>query len=288
VRLSHATAKGKGVAASSTSGDGGSSLDRTDQEFARSLPSSSPGLEAAFQTSFPAAAVSQHRHVSSPSTLAVYGDSGGNVKRNSVVSLANPTSHPSRPQSAAPDAVSVPSDRINPSTLSSEARALTIQDIPPSLVVQIAALARNGTLLEYLLQNDCTDAAEALSRSSLALSNPSIEKTKAREKNPAPPQGLQARSTPSNDGAGTATNVRPSVPLDESKLDEGTRDLLSSLTENMAGSSSDPYNTTVFVGGLSSLIPEDTLRSYFAPFGDIHYVGVKTLEGADNISLPSL
>lgn len=37
-------------------------------------------------------------------------------------------------------------------------------------------------------------------------------------------------------------------------------------------SSSDPYNTTVFVGGLSPLISEDTLRTFFAPFGDIHYV----------------
>lgn len=37
-------------------------------------------------------------------------------------------------------------------------------------------------------------------------------------------------------------------------------------------SSSDPYNTTVFVGGLSPLIAEDTLRTFFAPFGEIHYV----------------
>ncbi|KAI0682642.1 hypothetical protein C8Q76DRAFT_637103 [Earliella scabrosa] len=38
--------------------------------------------------------------------------------------------------------------------------------------------------------------------------------------------------------------------------------------------SSDPYNTTVFVGGLSPLISEDTLRTFFAPFGEIHYVKV--------------
>lgn len=36
--------------------------------------------------------------------------------------------------------------------------------------------------------------------------------------------------------------------------------------------STDPYNTTVFVGGLSPLIGEDTLRSFFTPFGEIHYV----------------
>ncbi|KAJ3837830.1 hypothetical protein F5878DRAFT_197265 [Lentinula raphanica] len=38
--------------------------------------------------------------------------------------------------------------------------------------------------------------------------------------------------------------------------------------------STDPYNTTVFVGGLSPLIQEETLRTFFAPFGDIHYVKV--------------
>lgn len=38
-------------------------------------------------------------------------------------------------------------------------------------------------------------------------------------------------------------------------------------------SSSDPYNTTVFVGGLSPLISEETLRTFFIPFGEIHYVG---------------
>jgi RNA recognition motif. (a.k.a. RRM, RBD, or RNP domain) len=36
--------------------------------------------------------------------------------------------------------------------------------------------------------------------------------------------------------------------------------------------STDPYNTTVFVGGLSPLVGEDTLRTFFAPFGEIHYV----------------
>ncbi len=41
--------------------------------------------------------------------------------------------------------------------------------------------------------------------------------------------------------------------------------------------STDPYNTTVFVGGLSPLISEETLRTFFAPFGDIHYVSVVPL-----------
>lgn len=36
--------------------------------------------------------------------------------------------------------------------------------------------------------------------------------------------------------------------------------------------STDPNNTTVFVGGLSSLISEETLKTFFAPFGEITYV----------------
>ena len=52
------------------------------------------------------------------------------------------------------------------------------------------------------------------------------------------------------------------------------RAILASLTgpNGEQLSSADPYNTTVFVGGLSPLIQEETLRTFFAPFGDIHYV----------------
>ncbi|KAJ7856815.1 hypothetical protein B0H14DRAFT_707194 [Mycena olivaceomarginata] len=38
--------------------------------------------------------------------------------------------------------------------------------------------------------------------------------------------------------------------------------------------STDPYNTTVFVGGLSLLVGEETLRTFFVPFGELHYVKV--------------
>ncbi|KAJ7900741.1 hypothetical protein B0H14DRAFT_3123809 [Mycena olivaceomarginata] len=38
--------------------------------------------------------------------------------------------------------------------------------------------------------------------------------------------------------------------------------------------STDPYNTTVFVGGLSPLVGEETLRTFFVPFDEIHYVKV--------------
>ncbi|KDN38195.1 RNA-binding domain-containing protein, partial [Tilletiaria anomala UBC 951] len=41
----------------------------------------------------------------------------------------------------------------------------------------------------------------------------------------------------------------------------------------------DPNNTTVFVGGLSSLISEDTLRTFFVPFGEISYVKIPPGKG---------
>jgi RNA recognition motif-containing protein len=41
----------------------------------------------------------------------------------------------------------------------------------------------------------------------------------------------------------------------------------------------DPNNTTVFVGGLSSLVTEDELRLYFQPFGDITYVKIPAGKG---------
>ncbi|KAG8960116.1 RRM protein [Tulasnella sp. 419] len=43
--------------------------------------------------------------------------------------------------------------------------------------------------------------------------------------------------------------------------------------------STDPYNTTVFVGGLSGLISEDTLRTFFRPYGEIHYVKIPPGKG---------
>ncbi|KAG9118638.1 RRM protein, partial [Ceratobasidium sp. 392] len=59
---------------------------------------------------------------------------------------------------------------------------------------------------------------------------------------------------------------------DAAKL-ESARALLGVLN------SADPYNTTVFVGGLSGLIAEETLRGFFAPFGEIHYVKIPPGKG---------
>ena len=46
-----------------------------------------------------------------------------------------------------------------------------------------------------------------------------------------------------------------------------------------SNSALDPNNTTVFVGGLSSLISEETLKTFFAPFGEIIYVKIPPGKG---------
>lgn len=69
---------------------------------------------------------------------------------------------------------------------------------------------------------------------------------------------------------------RYNIPEESWKHHAQARAILSNLIgpNGEQLTSSDPYNTTVFVGGLSPLISEDTLRTFFAPFGDIHYVKV--------------
>ncbi len=67
---------------------------------------------------------------------------------------------------------------------------------------------------------------------------------------------------------------RYNIPEESWKHHAQARAILSNLIgpNGEQLTSSDPYNTTVFVGGLSPLISEETLRTFFAPFGEIHYV----------------
>lgn len=145
-------------------------------------------------------------------------------------------------------------------------RVQSIHDVPPAMIARIADLARNGNLGSYLIEqgyNGISDALpmELLSALSLQPNGDSGARSQTKD------------SRPRSIALGT-DGVRSSTVPDETGLEDNSRELLSSLSDNTAGSSGDPYNTTVFVGGLSALIPEDTLRSFFAPFGDIHYVSV--------------
>ncbi|MCO5565874.1 hypothetical protein L7F22_019549 [Adiantum nelumboides] len=51
------------------------------------------------------------------------------------------------------------------------------------------------------------------------------------------------------------------------------------LSSTSGTGASDSSNTTVFVGGLSSLISEETLKTFFMPFGEIKYVKIPPGKG---------
>ena len=93
-------------------------------------------------------------------------------------------------------------------------------------------------------------------------------------------------SVPSSISAGLAQPThdqlmaqRYNIPEESWKHHTQARAILSNLIgpNGEQLTSSDPYNTTVFVGGLSPLISEETLRTFFVPFGEIHYVGRESL-----------
>ncbi|KAH3899427.1 uncharacterized protein SCODWIG_03592 [Saccharomycodes ludwigii] len=54
---------------------------------------------------------------------------------------------------------------------------------------------------------------------------------------------------------------------------------ISALKQPSSTEYTDPNNTTVFIGGLSSLCTENELRSYFEPFGEIVYVKIPVGKG---------
>lgn len=64
----------------------------------------------------------------------------------------------------------------------------------------------------------------------------------------------------------------------------GTHFTLGPATLPSPSSALDPNNTTVFVGGLSSLISEETLKTFFSPFGAIAYVKIPPGKGCGFVS----
>ena len=86
-------------------------------------------------------------------------------------------------------------------------------------------------------------------------------------------QMLQAQAQARNAPGGGPGIDAPSGP--PSGVSPGQSAAAAALTS----SALDPNNTTVFVGGLSSLISEDTLRTFFVPFGEISYVKIPPGKG---------
>ncbi|KAJ7922266.1 hypothetical protein B0H13DRAFT_1707790 [Mycena leptocephala] len=91
-------------------------------------------------------------------------------------------------------------------------------------------------------------------------------------------QGQQQQQQQQDQGQGQPGQQMPAGQAqgDEWRHTAQARAILGSLIGEHGEqlTSSDPYNTTVFVGGLSPLVGEETLRTFFVPFGEIHYVKV--------------
>lgn len=127
-------------------------------------------------------------------------------------------------------------------------------------------------------------STSSMASSATLASTPSEDVLKAAQmsgnsQHPSPPSANP--NVPSSISAGLAQPThdqlmaqRYNIPEESWKHHAQARAILSNLIgpNGEQLTSSDPYNTTVFVGGLSPLISEETLRTFFAPFGEIHYV----------------
>ncbi|KAJ7033040.1 hypothetical protein C8F04DRAFT_958243, partial [Mycena alexandri] len=93
----------------------------------------------------------------------------------------------------------------------------------------------------------------------------------------APPQPQQQLGQPQ---AQQLAQQQPGQPQEATAAEWQHHAQARAILRNLIGpngeqlTSTDPYNTTVFVGGLSPLVGEETLRTFFVPFGEIHYVKV--------------
>ncbi|KZV95013.1 RNA-binding domain-containing protein [Exidia glandulosa HHB12029] len=141
-------------------------------------------------------------------------------------------------------------------------------DISPTIMEHIASLAAQPSSVAHDTNANGT-TSDTHASITAPLANP-VTRRNGNNANPGffPPPGYP--TTPSVESA-------PSANFDDAWRQQAqTQALLGTLMGPNGESitSADPYNTTVFVGGLSPLVPEETLRTFFAPFGEIHYVKV--------------
>jgi hypothetical protein len=194
--------------------------------------------------------------------------------------LAAPFSAPDKPASHAPSmtpSVSVSSTIAAPPSFSaapaaqsntavSSMSAVEEAGIPAAVLAQIAQIAASA---------NSPPAAPSLSTLG-SVSAPFSDRPQLQPQ-PQPQPQLQPQPQPQSQ---SQSHEPPRFSMsDESwKHQVQARAILSNLIgpHGEQLTSSDPYNTTVFVGGLSPLISEETLRTFFAPFGDIHYVSAVT------------
>lgn len=169
--------------------------------------------------------------------------------------------------------------------------AMPVQNPTKSVSTPLASTNSAGTSAPALggmsgsssLSVPSLSTASSIASSATLASTPSEDALKGAQmvnnnnQAPSPPNS----NVPSSISAGLAQPThdqlmaqRYNIPEESWKHHAQARAILSNLIgpNGEQLTSSDPYNTTVFVGGLSPLISEETLRTFFVPFGEIHYV----------------
>lgn len=133
-----------------------------------------------------------------------------------------------------------------------------------------------STLLSSLSSNNSISSMLATSEGRASLPPHVLEKLGGQISPQSNENGVEeSRATPQSQQENPSIAQKYGVPEESWKHHAQARAILGNLIgpNGEQLTSTDPYNTTVFVGGLSPLIGEETLRSFFAPFGEIHYVG---------------
>ena len=215
----------------------------------------------------------------------------------SVLVRISPATAKHKGQQAATPVFPVPSQYASPDlqttlSLPPMPTPMTTQSISGPLATSSTPTSGSNNSLHTASGSISSVPSLSSNSSSTTLSNVSDDIIKAQNVvNPLlgspPPQPGPSKSSANPNGVNSITSTfavqqvqdisssQTSVLSEEfSKHHAQARAILSNLIgpNGEQLSSSDPYNTTVFVGGLSPLISEDTLRTFFAPFGDIHYV----------------
>ncbi|KAI9064898.1 hypothetical protein FKP32DRAFT_1591110 [Trametes sanguinea] len=159
-----------------------------------------------------------------------------------------------------------------------------------SVSAPLAGSAASSNSSNSLTSTVVSNSASASSMSAPSLSSGTSTTSSSTLASATSEDALKGAQHSNANGSGPATTSSITAPYAQQNADQMSYNLSEeswkhhaqarAILSNLIGpngeqlTSSDPYNTTVFVGGLSPLISEETLRTFFAPFGEIHYVKV--------------
>ncbi|KAF9000226.1 hypothetical protein BDQ17DRAFT_683200 [Cyathus striatus] len=228
-----------------------------------SLPASipfSPSNEQPAPLALPLPNTHQTKSVSAPIAASSSSGSLGSGQNGSGISMSGP---PASLGISSGGALSGSTSNPNLSSYGQLPTSLSADDLltlPSHVLQQIAQQYANSDAGAKFAASVGTTSTSSSASSPYAVENPGLSQTMSRL-----------------NGA-TEGGVPPRYAINEESWKHHAQ--ARAILGNLIGpngeqlTSTDPYNTTVFVGGLSPLISEETLRTFFAPFGDIHYVKV--------------